>query len=107
MKGQSVLLLDLRKLTVITDFFVICSSGSVTGVKAIAEEILGRFKKDGTPPNHVEGLAEGDWVLIDYGDAIVHVFHEQAREFFDLESLWGDAPQRSFGPTPRKQKVGK
>lgn len=98
MKGDDVALLDLRKLTIITDFFVICSSKSTIGVKAIAEEILGRMKAEGIPTNHIEGLAEGNWVLADYGDVIVHVFHEQIREFYDLESLWGDAPRRSFRP---------
>ena len=98
MKGDDVALLDLRKLTIITDFFVICSSKSTIGVKAIAEEILGRMKAGGVSANHIEGLAEGNWVLADYGDVIVHVFHEQIREFYDLESLWGDAPRRSFRP---------
>lgn len=102
MKGENVLLLDLRKLTIITDFFVICDSRSIIGVKSIAEEILGRLKEDGVSPNHIEGLAEGNWVLIDYGDAIVHIFHEQVREFYDLESLWGDAPRPSFRPSRRK-----
>ena len=96
MKGDDTALLDLRKLTIVTDFFVICSSKSTIGVKAIAEEILGRMKAEGIPTNHIEGLAEGNWVLIDYGDVIVHVFYEQVRNFYDLESLWGDAPRRSF-----------
>jgi ribosome-associated protein len=102
MKGEEVLLLDLRELTIVTDFFVICGSVSVVGVKAIAEEILHRFKEEGITPNHIEGLAEGNWVLLDYGDMIVHIFHEQIRELFDIESLWGDAPRRSFRPKPRK-----
>ncbi len=102
MKGERVTLLDLRKLTIITDFFMICGSLSTVGVKAIAEEILHALKKEGFAPSHIEGLTEGTWVLIDYGDIIVHVFHEQIREFFDLESLWGDALQRDFRPKPRK-----
>ena len=102
MKGEEVLLLDLRELTIITDFFVICSSLSTVGVKAIAEEILHQFKEEGIMPNHIEGLAEGTWILLDYSDMIIHVFHEQVRELFDIESLWGDAPRRSFRPKPRK-----
>ncbi len=102
LKGENVVLLDLRKITIVTDFFVICGSKSTIGVKAIAEEILGRFKKDGVSPVHVEGLTEGNWVLLDYGDAIVHVFHEPVREFYGLESLWGDASRKSFRPKPRK-----
>ncbi len=102
MKGDRVLVLDLRKLTIVTDFFVICGSQSLVGVKAIAEEIRARLKNEGISPSHIEGMAGGNWVLLDYGDAIVHVFHEQVREFYDLESLWGDAPRRSFRPKPRK-----
>jgi ribosome-associated protein len=97
-----VLLLDLRDLTIVTDFFVICSSLSTVGVKAIAEEILHKLKEEGITPDHSEGLAEGTWVLLDYGDMIVHIFHDQLRELFDIESLWGDAPRRSFRPKPRK-----
>ncbi|UCD59167.1 MAG: ribosome silencing factor [Candidatus Hydrogenedentota bacterium] len=101
-KGEEVLLLDLRKLSSVTDFFVMCGSKSIIGVKAIAEEILFRLKKEGVSANHVEGLAEGTWVLADYGDVIVHVFLEQVRKYYDLESLWGDAPRRSFKPRTRK-----
>ena len=103
MKGESVVLLDLRKLTIVTDFFMICGSQSAVGVKAIAQEILHRFRKEGISPTHVEGLTEGAWVLADFGDLIVHVFHEQVREFYDLEALWGDAPRRNFRPKPRKK----
>ena len=102
MKAENVILLDLRKLTIVADFFVICGSRSTIGVKSIAEEILGRLKEQGASPTHVEGLAAADWVLVDFGDVILHVFHEQVREFFDLESLWGDAPRKSFRPKPRK-----
>jgi ribosome-associated protein len=102
MKGDNVVLFDLRKLTIVSDFFVICGSPSTVGVKSIAEEIIYSFKDEGLTPDHIEGLSEGAWVLIDYGDLIVHVFHEQIREYFDLESLWGDALQRDFRPKPRK-----
>ena len=107
MKSENVVLLDLRKLTIVADFFVICGSPSTVGVKAIAEEILHSFKDEGVKPNHVEGLSEGTWVLIDYGDLFVHVFHDQVREYFDLESLWGDALQRDFRPKPRKKATKK
>lgn len=101
-KGRKVLLLDLRKLSSVTDFFVICGSESVNGVKAIAEAILLQLKEKGISASHVEGLAEGTWALADYGDVIVHVFLEQVRQYYDLESLWGDAPRRSFKPRARK-----
>ena len=102
-KGGDVLVLDLRKLSSVTDYFVICSSKSVVGVKAIAEEILYRLKEDGATAHHVEGLNGGTWVLADYGDVIVHVFLEQVRNYFDLESFWGDAPRKNFKSAPKKK----
>ncbi len=107
-KADDVLLLDLRKLTIVSDFFIICGSRSTIGVKAVAEDVLHDFKKQGILPSHVEGLSDGEWVLIDFGDAILHVFQEEVRELFDLESLWGDAPRRDFrlkkSKTPAKKK---
>jgi ribosome-associated protein len=73
-KGQDVLLLDLRKLSGVTDFFVICGSDSTIGVKAIAEAILLQIEQEGAKAHHVEGFDEGTWILDDYGDVIVHVF---------------------------------
>lgn len=100
-------MLDLRKLSNVTDFFVICSSKSAIGVKAIAEEILHRLKKDDISVHHIEGQDTGTWILADYGDVIVHVFLEQIRTYFDLESFWGDAPRKNFKPTARKKSVKK
>jgi len=94
--------LDLRKLSSVTDFFVICGSDSIIGVRAIAEAILFQLKEEGVSAYHVEGLEEGSWVLADYGDVIVHVFLQQVRKYYDLESLWGDAPRKSFRPRARK-----
>lgn len=101
-KGDEVLLLDLRKLSSVTDFFVICSSRSIIGVKAIAEEILLRLKEEDVVAHHVEGLIEGTWVLADYGDVVVHIFLDNIRKYYDLESLWGDAPRKDFALKPRK-----
>lgn len=92
------MVLDLRKLSSVTDFFVICGSDSVVGVKAIADAVLLQLKKERVAPDHVEGLDEGNWVLVDYGDVVVHVFLGQVRKYYDLESLWGDAPRRDFRP---------
>jgi ribosome-associated protein len=61
-----------------------------------------QLKQEGTVPNHIEGMEAGTWVLADYGDVIVHVFMEQVRKYYDLESLWGDAPRKSFRPRIRK-----
>ncbi|HUP01328.1 MAG TPA: ribosome silencing factor [Gemmatimonadota bacterium] len=96
-RGQDVLLLDLRDLTPATDYFVIASGDSDVQVKAIAERIEDRLRLErGIRPWHVEGLRHARWVLLDYVDFVVHVFHREAREYYDLERLWADAPAESF-----------
>lgn len=100
-------MLDLRALSSVTDFFVICSSESVIGVKAICEAIFLQLKETGVSAVHIEGLAEGQWVLADYGDVVVHVFLEAVRQYYDLETLWGDAPRKSYKPGTRKAATKK
>ena len=91
-KAQDVALLDLRNLSSATDFFLIATGRSDTHVTAIADHIIDELKKEGVRPVGVEGLRGGRWVLVDYVDFVVHVFHPSAREFYQLERLWGDAP---------------
>lgn len=91
LKAHDVVVLDLRGISSATDFFVIASGNSDVQVKAIAEHVVQELKKDSVRPEHVEGLRGGRWVLIDYVDFVVHVFHPQARDFYQLETLWGDA----------------
>jgi ribosome-associated protein len=93
LKAQDVVVLDLRGISSATDFFVLASGTSDVQVRAVAEHITEELKKDGSRPDHVEGLRGGRWVLLDYIDFVVHVFHPQAREFYQLETLWGDAPR--------------
>lgn len=92
-KAQDVVVLDLTGISSATDHFVIAGGSSDVQVKAIAEHILEELKKEGERPNHVEGMQGGRWVLMDYVDFVVHVFHPQARDFYQLETLWGDAPR--------------
>lgn len=92
-KAHDVVILDLRGISTATDFFVIASGTSDVQVKAIADHTVDELKKDGVRPEHVEGIRGGRWVLVDYVDFVVHVFHPQARGFYQLESLWGDAPR--------------
>ncbi|MFD1425611.1 ribosome-associated protein [Kroppenstedtia sanguinis] len=92
-KAQHVSILDIRGLSVIADYFVICHGNSQTQVQAIAESIKDKMEQVGSPPRAVEGLSEARWVLIDLGDVVVHVFHKDERDFYDLERLWGDAAQ--------------
>ncbi|MGE5682253.1 MAG: ribosome silencing factor [Bacillota bacterium] len=91
-KGSDVKILDLRKLTSIADYFVICSADSDTQVKAIADEVDKELSKAGIKCYHKEGLTALNWVLLDYFDVIVHIFKKEARSYYNLEKLWGDAP---------------
>ena len=92
-KGQNVLKIDLRKLeNRITDYFVICHAPSGTQVSAICDSVDDTVRKDASEkPLHIEGLDNCFWVLLDYGNVIVHVFLEEYRKFYSLESLWADA----------------
>jgi ribosome-associated protein len=90
-KANNVVIMDLRKLTTMTDYFVVCSGDSETQVKAIADAILTGMEKKGQYAWHTEGFQNLQWVLLDYVDVVVHVFHNDAREFYGLEKLWGDA----------------
>ena len=90
-KAQDVVLLDLRGLTDMTDFFLIASGTSDTHVRSIGEHLMTGLKKDGWPAHHVEGLEKGRWALLDFVDIVAHVFHPTLRNFYQLERLWADA----------------
>ena len=91
-KGQEMMLLDLRGLSNSTDYFLLINGTSDTHVRAIADHIIDELRKEGMKADHIEGLRTGRWVLIDIIDFVIHVFHPTAREFYQLERLWGDAP---------------
>src|SRR5436309_4569081 len=91
MKANDVVLLNLQGVSDMTDFFVIASGTSDTHVRALGEHIHEGLKKDGTAPHHVEGMQQGRWVLLDYVDFVVHLFHPSLRDFYQLERLWSDA----------------
>jgi ribosome-associated protein len=95
-KAADVVALDLASISGATDYFLLASGRSDVQVKAIADNIVEQLKNEEIRPEHVEGLQGGRWVLIDYIDFVVHVFHEEARHFYQLEALWGDAPRREF-----------
>ncbi len=92
-KGEGVVILDMRGLVGWTDYFVISSGSSSRQVKAIADEILGKLDHSKTRTPSVQGYTHGEWVLIDAGDAVAHIFIPEQRSFYDLEHLWGDAPR--------------
>ena len=97
-KANDVVLMDLRNVSTATDFFVIASGTSDTHVAAIADHVVDELKKEGNRPLNVEGERGGRWILIDYFSFVVHVFHPAARDFYQLERLWGDAPAHSMQP---------
>jgi len=90
-KAYDVTVLDISEISVIADYFVICSGRSSTQVQAIVESIQEKLEKEGITALRREGFREGKWVLLDYGDVIIHVFQEAERQFYKLERLWGDA----------------
>ena len=90
-KARQVVVLDVTSLTTVADTFIICSARSNRQVTAIAEYISTYLKKQGKKALNIEGRQEGHWVLMDYGDVIIHIFLEPLRSFYDLEGLWGDA----------------
>jgi ribosome-associated protein len=97
-KAIDIVELDLRDVLGYTDYFVICSGGTDRQTKAIHDRINeGMKKQHGILPRRVEGLREARWILLDYLDVIVHVFTPDARDFYRLEQLWGEAPKRAVG----------
>ncbi len=90
-KGFKIRILDLRKLSAFADFFVICSASSDTQVKAIADAVDKELREHGIKTYHREGYEALNWVLLDYFDVVVHIFKTEAREYYNLEKLWGDA----------------
>jgi ribosome-associated protein len=90
--ANDVLLLDLRPVSDMTDFFIVASGTSDTHVRATAGHVVETLKKEGVTVHSVEGMETGRWVLLDYVDFVVHVFHPSLRSYYQLERLWGDAP---------------
>lgn len=90
-KANDVILLDLRQVTDMTDFFVVASGTSDTHVRSTAGHVMETLRQVGLPVYSIEGMEQGRWVLLDYVDFVVHVFHPSLRAFYQLERLWGDA----------------
>ena len=101
-KAFDLVLLDVSGLSSFADFFIVCSGRSSRQVQGIADNVESGLKSMGLKPIGTEGKREGHWVLMDYGDVIIHIFHEPVRYFYDLESLWSEAPSVEWkqGPSP-------
>lgn len=106
-KASEVIVMDLRKVTDMTDFFVICSADSDVQVKAIADAVMEGTDNMGLTTWHVEGLAQRQWILLDYVDIVVHIFHKEARKFYALEKIWGDAAIETIEDKPPVKRAAK
>lgn len=101
-KGFDLRIIDLKKVTNIADYFIICSADSDIQVKAIADHIEEKLKDEGIRLWHKEGYSSLNWVLLDYIDFVIHIFRKEARTFYNLEKLWGDAPIQDIEDTTQK-----
>jgi ribosome-associated protein len=90
-KASDVVLLNLTGVTDMTDYFILASGTSDTHVRAVAQHVMEELEREGVTAHHVEGLNQGRWVLLDFVDFVVHVFHPSLRAFYQLERLWSDA----------------
>ncbi|MGB7621687.1 MAG: ribosome silencing factor [Terriglobia bacterium] len=106
-KAEDIVVLNLSSICSFTDHFLICTGHSSRQVQAIADWIEEKLRKQSVRPAHIEGYSQGEWILMDYTDFVVHVFSTKAREFYDLERLWRGARRVEFSPshngTSRKQ----
>jgi ribosome-associated protein len=93
-KAEDIIILDLRKVSSVADYFVIASGGSEPHLRAIIDEIREKIRDEhGLSPRSTDGAVKTNWVVLDYGDVLVHVMRPETRQRYDLESLWGDAPR--------------
>jgi ribosome-associated protein len=99
-KATDVIVLDLRKTAAFTDYFLICTGANARQVHAIADAVEEALKAKKARPTHVEGYQRAEWILLDYFDFVVHVFSSNARQFYGLERLWGDASRIEIADTP-------
>ena len=96
-KAEHILLLDISKITSMTDYFIICSADTDVQVKAIADAVR---KGTESKPWHIEGYQQLNWVLLDYVDTVIHIFRTETRAYYELERLWADAPVRELKDEP-------
>jgi ribosome-associated protein len=96
-KGENVVVLDVRKVASFTDHFLIASAGNTKQLVAMADAVRDQLRDQGRRPDHVEGYPRQEWILLDYGDFVVHLFTPSTRSFYDLERLWGGASRSELG----------
>lgn len=103
-KALDIVILDMRKIPSVCEYFVIASGNSTTQVRAISDNIINKLKDKGERVWHKEGEREALWVLLDYGDIVAHIFNEDTRRFYELERLWGDVPIKRWSSEPVKRR---
>jgi len=104
-KAIDLVILEVKNLSSFTDYFVISSGNSDRQVQAIASHIKEKLEKQGIYPLGIEGKREGRWILLDYGDVVIHIFYQPVREFYDLERLWSDAPKVDWPPVRKRRRT--
>jgi len=92
-KGENIKVIDISSISVIADYFVIVSGSNVNQLRAMADEVDEKLGKLGVQPRQIEGYTGGRWILMDYGDVIIHIFNEEDRLFYDIERIWADGKQ--------------
>lgn len=106
-KALDAVILDMRKIPSVSDYFVIVSGASTTQARAISDNIVEKLKIKGEKLWHIEGEREALWILLDYGDVVAHVFIDETRKFYELERLWGEVPQKKFTGLKKRPKAVK
>jgi len=89
-KAEDIMAIGIAKISILADYFLLCSGGSTTQVKALAEELEFKLSQQGIEPRRVEGAQTASWIILDYGEVVIHVFHRETRQFYNLERLWAD-----------------
>lgn len=104
-KAQNVVGIDLRPLgTAITDHFMICNGDSTTNVNAIADNVIEKMRLEGRKPIRTQGMENNFWIILDYGDIVAHIFLTEYRDFYRLEELWADVPQKVYKDRPASKR---
>ncbi len=101
--GEDTVIIDLRGISALADYFVVTTAASTVHARAVAEAISLRLKEQGERADHIEGAEHGQWVLLDYVDVVVHILLGEVRRFYGFERLWGDAPQRVLADRPDEE----
>ncbi|MCC6026483.1 MAG: ribosome silencing factor [Caldimicrobium sp.] len=103
-KGEEILPIDLRKKVDFADYFLLCSAHSTKHAQGLADYVTLELKKIGIIPLSVEGMEQGNWIVLDYGSIVVHIFYEPIRRLYNLEELWLDLPQRRVKKLPQEKR---